>query len=148
MKESQTKLERLAIINGGESFVVALIDGDRAPFVDELLQLGRDGGLQAAARLRTEIKNYIEGRYPNLAGADWTICVQIFVNLEAMAAKLQNDIREFRVILQEFNSTPLFSVTDVGYGKERTVNQLRGRAICSFRRWSFYIIRITHHLSY
>jgi len=132
--DSQKELNVIRNSINSKPFVVALIDGDGAPFVDELLQAGLDGGEKAAIRLQTEIKHYIEGLYSNSAGADWSVMVQIFANLDGMARKLYacgkiTDAQHFLKLIREFNSTqPLFSFVDVGQGKERADNRMRGKS--------------------
>ena len=113
-------------------FVIALIDGDGAPFVDDILRSGLNGGEMAAGRLHAEIKNYVERVFEHSAGADWSIMVQIFANLDGMSRKLyacgkSDGNADFMRLIQEFNSTaPLFSFIDVGQGKERADNRMRG----------------------
>jgi len=131
--DSQKELNVIRNSINSKPFVVALIDGDGAPFVDELLQAGIDGGEKAAIRLQTEIKHYIEGLYSKAAGSDWSVMVQIFANLDGMARKLYacgkiTDAQHFLRLIREFNSTqPLFSFVDVGQGKERADNRMRGK---------------------
>jgi len=148
--DSQKELNIIRNSINSKPFVVALIDGDGAPFVDELLHAGTDGGEKAAVRLQTEIRHYIEGLYSNSAGADWSIMVQIFANLDGMARKLYacgkiTDAQHFLKLIREFNSTqPLFSFVDVGQGKERADNRMRGMP---HHPWSFFVLADLVHLS-
>lgn len=113
-------------------FVVALIDGDGAPFIDDILQAGQNGGGKAAALLEREITHYVAGIDGHSAGANWSIMVHIFANLDGLARKLYacgkiSGQAEFTRMIQEFNSTAsLFNFVDVGQGKERADNRMRG----------------------
>lgn len=117
-----------------KAFVLALIDGDGSPFVDEILQAGVNGGGLAAVRLHTEITKYIGNLFPMSAGVNWPVNVLIFANLDGLAKKLYacgyiSGKDEFTKMIQEFNSTShLFNFVDVGRGKERADDRMRGTA--------------------
>lgn len=131
-REKERELNALRNSIDSKPFVVALIDGDGAPFLDDILQAGIEGGEKAAILLHTEIRRYVESLFERSAGADWTIMVQIFANLDGMARKLYacgkiSGQVDFLKLIQAFNSTaPLFSFVDVGQGKERADNRMRG----------------------
>ncbi|KAI8198975.1 hypothetical protein KHU50_008211 [Colletotrichum sp. SAR 10_65] len=120
----------------GESnpFVFVIIDGDGAVFQDMLLKAGADGGSQAGYLLHNEIMNYVSEAYPQAASQDWSVMVQIVLNLDGLAKKLHacgiisNTAAERT--LSDFGrgfgrAQPLFSFIDVGSGKESADHKIR-----------------------
>ncbi|KAF2793606.1 hypothetical protein K505DRAFT_244028 [Melanomma pulvis-pyrius CBS 109.77] len=107
----------------GNSFVLALIDGDGVIFDDMFLQIAANGGSEAASKLQYAIREHIASIYNN--SGNWSIMVQIYVSLDKLAVKLfqvgllRNQF-ELRTFAQNFSvNQPLFSIIDVGQGKER-----------------------------
>lgn len=136
------------------SFVLALIDGDgvivrpTAPFScrcgcslsntlqfqDALLRAaGNDGGSEAASRLQHAIRDHITSLYGN--SGNWPIMVQIYVSLDKLAQKLASvgliekpsDLRTFAQCFSLNQS--LFSIVDVGHGKERADHKIKGMCL-------------------
>jgi len=111
-------------------FVAVLIDADGAPFTDDILRSLR-GGEMAASCLQREIKTYIEGISENSL-ANCFIWVQIFADVNGLSRKYlwdecNRNTNSATRLVQEFNSTvPLFNFVDVGEGKERVDNRIRG----------------------
>lgn len=110
--------------------MLALIDGDGAIFQDALLQAaGAEGGSEAATRLDRALRAHISSLYEN--SGNWSITVQVYLSLDKLAKTLCSNglLRapsEMRNFVQEFNiNQPLFSIIDVGYGKERADFKLR-----------------------
>jgi hypothetical protein len=83
---------------GSNKFALAIIDGDGAvvglalrvgvtpctdqpQFTDSLLALGRDGGSEAAQNIYTALRNQLRTTYPEGNVADWSIVVQLVLNL-------------------------------------------------------------------
>jgi hypothetical protein len=113
------------------SFVLALIDGDGAIFQDALLQAaGGDGGSEAASRLYHAIRNHVASLYSN--SGNWPIMVHVYLSLDKLAAKLAQvgllrTPSELRSFAQRFCvNQPLFSIIDVGQGKERADHKIKG----------------------
>jgi hypothetical protein len=113
------------------SFVLALIDGDGVIFQDALLQAaGGNGGSEAASHLHHAIQNHVASLYSNSAG--WPIMVQIYLSLDKLALKLQQvgllrHSQDLRSFAQCFSvNQPLFSIIDVGQGKERADHKIKG----------------------
>ncbi|KAF4828203.1 hypothetical protein CGCTS75_v007569 [Colletotrichum tropicale] len=115
-------------------FVFVIIDGDGAVFQDMLLKAGADGGSQAGYLLHNEIMNYVSEAYPQAASQDWSVMVQIVLNLDGLAKKLHacgiisNTAAERT--LSDFGrgfgrAQPLFSFIDVGSGKESADHKIR-----------------------
>lgn len=97
-------------------------------FQDELLSRGADGGSEAAHRLHSELKDYLQDRYPS---HNFSIMVNVVANFEGLSKKLAsvgilkspNDLHTFA---RAFScSQPLFSFLDVGMGKERADHKLK-----------------------
>ncbi|CAO2648523.1 Nn.00g077900.m01.CDS01 [Neocucurbitaria sp. VM-36] len=112
------------------SFVLALIDGDGAIFQDALLQAAvGDGGSEAASRLHHAIRNHLATIYSN--SDNWSIMVQIYLSLDKLAMKLAQvgllrSPQELRAFAQRFSvNQPLFSIIDVGQGKERADHKIK-----------------------
>ncbi|KAI9689708.1 MAG: hypothetical protein M1820_010078 [Bogoriella megaspora] len=97
-------------------------------FDEALLKAGKEGGAEAAYRLLTEIKKYMCERFEG-AGS-WAIMVQIYVNLEGLGRKLAaigiTSPMDLHAFTRAFSlNQPLFSIVDVGSGKERADHKLR-----------------------
>ncbi|KAI4621707.1 hypothetical protein J4E80_004077 [Alternaria sp. BMP 0032] len=112
------------------SFVLALIDGDGAIFQDALLQAaGADGGSEAASLLYHAIRDHVASLY-NSSGS-WPIMVQVYLSLDKLAQKLASvgllrSPQDLRAFAQRFSvNQPLFSIIDVGHGKERADHKIK-----------------------
>ena len=57
-------------------------------FQDFLYALGKEGGDDAAHQLYAELKKQLKSIYPDDSVADWSICVQVYLNLHGLALKL------------------------------------------------------------
>lgn len=63
--------------------------------------------------------------------------VQIYVSLDKLGQKLQQvglltNTQDIRTFAQAFNvNQPLFSIIDVGHGKERADHKIKGKMLCS-----------------
>ncbi|KAF2002989.1 hypothetical protein P154DRAFT_520350 [Amniculicola lignicola CBS 123094] len=119
----QKQVDDTKLALDGSSFVLTLIDGDGVVFQDMLLAAGANGGSEAASKLQQAIKEHIATLYSN--SGSWPIMVNIFVSLDKLAAKLAQvgllkHPTEMRGFAQSFSvNQPLFSIIDVGHGKER-----------------------------
>ncbi|KAF2179034.1 hypothetical protein K469DRAFT_717541 [Zopfia rhizophila CBS 207.26] len=105
------------------SFVLALIDGDGVIFQDMLLQAGQNGGSEAASKLQMAIRDHIAQIYET--SGNWPAMVHIYASLDKLGQKLASvglikHPQELRAFAQSFSvNQPLFSIIDVGQGKER-----------------------------
>ncbi|TDZ37070.1 hypothetical protein C8035_v008222 [Colletotrichum spinosum] len=124
----------LSKANESNPFVFAIIDGDGAVFQDALLKRGADGGAEAGYLLWNEIKTYITEAYPEAASEDWSIVVQVVLNLDGLAKKLHSlgiiANTALERTLADFGrgfgrAQPLFSFIDVGAGKESADHKIR-----------------------
>ncbi|KAF2721236.1 C-x8-C-x5-C-x3-H type zinc finger protein [Polychaeton citri CBS 116435] len=119
------------ITSSANSFITVLIDGDGAVFQDSLLAMAKDGGAEAAHQLMTEIKNQIKSTYPDASPSEWNIFVQVFLNMQGLGSKLLScgvisrlaDLSGFAAAFSL--AQPLFSLVDVGSGKERADHKVR-----------------------
>lgn len=111
-----------------------IIDGDGAIFQDALLKRGADGGAEAGYQLSNEIKKYVTDAYPEAASEDWSIIVQVVLNLDGLAKKLHSagiiPNTAYDRTLADFGrgfgrGQPLFSFVDVGAGKESADHKIR-----------------------
>jgi hypothetical protein len=103
-------------------------------FQDALLQAaGGDGGSEAASRLYHAIRDHIASLYNN--SGNWPIMVQVYLSLDKLAQKLASvgllrSPQELRAFAQRFSvNQPLFSIIDVGHGKERADHKIKGTGI-------------------
>ncbi|KAF2464656.1 uncharacterized protein BDR25DRAFT_271700 [Lindgomyces ingoldianus] len=105
------------------SFVLTLIDGDGVIFQDMLLLAGANGGSEAASKLQNAIREHIVQIYPN--SGTWPIMVHVYLSLDKLSQTLARVgllkyPQEMRAFAQNFSvNQPLFSIIDVGQGKER-----------------------------
>ena len=88
------------------------------------------GGSEAASRLQQSIRDHVAKFYDN--SNNWPIVVHIYVSLDKLSQKLaqvhllQNQY-DFRLFAQAFGvNQPLFSIIDVGQGKERADHRIKG----------------------
>ncbi|KAF2734178.1 hypothetical protein EJ04DRAFT_249625 [Polyplosphaeria fusca] len=119
---TQSQLHDMQLQVESNSFVLALIDGDGAIFKDALLANGANGGSEAASILSQAIRNHLAQIYVN---ASWPIMAHIYLSLDKLAmiltrAGVLKHPQELRQFAQSFSvNQPLFSIIDVGQGKER-----------------------------
>lgn len=87
--------------------------------------MGKDGGADAAHKLHAEIKRDLKATYPDANVDDWSVVVQVVLNMQGLASKLQAcnvlmNPNELFAFGRAFGlAQPLFSFIDVGMGKER-----------------------------
>jgi hypothetical protein len=114
-----------------KSFVLALVDGDGALFIDTLTQAGKEGGARAAQELFTAIKSHITSL--NRDFSEFSIMVNIYANLAGLANKmvacgLIEKPADFRAWVNAFTlNQPFFNFIDVGDLKERADHKIKGK---------------------
>jgi hypothetical protein len=97
-----------------------------------LLLNGVHGGSEAAFNLQHAIQDHIASIYGD---NQWPIMVQIYLSLDKLGQKLYQvgllkSPNEFRTFAQSFNvNQPLFSIIDVGHGKERADYKIKGEML-------------------
>lgn len=107
---------------------MCLLDGDGCIFSENYLKDGEEGGKLAAATLKQEILT------TSAEGAIGTLCVFIYMNQsglrDTLAANHVCSVTQFTDFVLGFNrSTELFSIVDVGKGKEAADAKLRGECL-------------------
>jgi hypothetical protein len=113
------------------SFAFVLIDGDGAVFHEDLIAAGEKGGGDAAHELHKSLKHFFHESpvFPNID----TIFVHVILSVEGLSKALYaaspNNVIDYAT-LTKFGrgfcrAQPLFSFTDVGYGKEQADHKVR-----------------------
>ena len=113
--------------------IVCLIDGDGNIFSQDLLRYGLPGGRQAAALLTKGLNDHLESIDSPDAGRA-QLWLTIYFNktglLETLAQNHVCDAEQFEAFVMGFNqAAPLFSMVDVGCGKEAADSKIKGEAI-------------------
>lgn len=98
-----------------------------------LLAAAAHGGSEAASKLQHALREHISALYPS--SGHWPIMVHMYLSLDKLGQKLAQvgllkHPQEFRAFVQSFNvGQPLFSIIDVGQGKERADYKIKGKII-------------------
>jgi len=123
MKQSISKLERsIGSLKDDNPLITCLIDGDGHIFSQELLSKGRGGGRQAAMLLTKGIMTYMHNDDGATTGRS-QLWLTIYCNKSGLLETLVNyhicTAEQFESFVLGFNqASPLFSIVDVGSGKE------------------------------
>ena len=113
-----------------EPFVVILLDGEGMIFKDEFLQLGEEGGRNAAIELHTGIHAYLTTNFPNVNSPK--SLTKIYMNVKGFGelcvrTGLVSDPSAILDFIRGFNETMSFSeIVDVGCGKNKAVDKIKG----------------------
>jgi len=128
--------------------------GDGAVFSQELLVQGKEGGREAAFRLSKAILSRIDdvpseptvrspalGDDPAHGVSPHRILAMVYVNASGLATTLVSNgvcsYQQFSEFFFGFNqASPLFTMVDVGPGKEAADAKLRGSSPCIFTQIS------------
>ncbi|KXL46403.1 hypothetical protein M433DRAFT_88094 [Acidomyces richmondensis BFW] len=128
---NERALNEHRVASGSNNFALCVLDGDGAVFSDYLYSTVKDGGAEAAHLLHTELKNQLKTIYPDCNVSDWSIVVQVILNLHGLGTKLAScnmivNPAELVSFGRAFGQAhPLFSFIDVGTGKERADHKIR-----------------------
>lgn len=95
---------------------------------EDLLQLGKSGGTEAAKRIKTELSQYLE-QFSD--GTHWEIMVYLYIDIGGLLARsvtidapLSGDnVRDFMVGFTQ--NQPLFTAMDVGHDSV-TLEKMKG----------------------
>ncbi|TFY69774.1 hypothetical protein EVJ58_g230 [Rhodofomes roseus] len=126
-----TRLERnIGSLKEDNPLVLCLIDGDGNIFAQDLLRLGLAGGRQAAALLTKGLMDHLENIDSPDAGRG-QLWLTIYCNkaglLDTLAQNNVCDADNFEAFVMGFNqASPLFSMVDVGSGKEAADAKIKG----------------------
>ncbi|KAH8102638.1 hypothetical protein BXZ70DRAFT_1070881 [Cristinia sonorae] len=124
------KLERnIGSLKDSNPLILCLIDGDGNVFSSDLISLGLVGGHQAASLLTKGLTDHLtdENLSSTTRGQVW---LYVYCNksglLEALMAKGLCTAEDFEAFVTGFNqASPLFSIVDVGSGKERADEKIK-----------------------
>ncbi|PCH33612.1 hypothetical protein WOLCODRAFT_61159 [Wolfiporia cocos MD-104 SS10] len=133
LSKSILKLERsIGSLRDDSPLVLCLIDGDGNIFSPELLVMGQAGGRQAASLITKGLNDYLSSiDSPEVAlSGRGQIWLTIYCNKTGLLEVLtQNNVctaEQFEAFVLGFNqSSPLFSIVDVGNGKEAADTKLK-----------------------
>ncbi|KAK4123129.1 hypothetical protein N657DRAFT_645859 [Parathielavia appendiculata] len=128
---SERELNSLKTVAESSPFAFVVIDGDGAVFREDLIARGEDGGIEAAHELHQQLKIYFHDQ-PQFSNID-TIFVHVVLSLEGLSRALHNsgaiippDYGALTKFARGFaRAQPLFTFTDVGYGKEQADHKVR-----------------------
>ena len=96
---------------------------------EDLLQLGKEGGFEAANRLHKEVSSYLQ---QFSEAKDWEIMVHLYLDVGALLARcVSNDISLSDSCVRGFmlgfaQAQPLFTIMDVGRGQDGSLPKAEG----------------------
>ena len=132
-RQWRQRAEAAEASNSRNQFALVLIDGDGHMFSKKYLDNATDnGGAQAAHALRQEVRQQIhEATNGDVNASDLEVMVIVYLNKSGLSKALVDagvlkSVNELDQFLWSFTqSTSLFQVVDIGYGKERADSKLR-----------------------
>jgi hypothetical protein len=118
---------------------LCLIDGDGNIFSQELLTAGHTGGRQAAMLLTKGLTDYMVETDAESSGRG-QVWLTVYCNKSGLMDTLVNNdictVGDFEAFVLGFNqSSPLFSIVDVGGGKEAADAKIKGRCLRTMLIW-------------
>ncbi|CAL1695900.1 unnamed protein product [Somion occarium] len=132
LKKKVSQLERnIGSLKDDNPLVVCLIDGDGNIFSSELVKLGQNGGHQAALLLNKGLTDHMNSLDSDEGfSSRGQIWLTVYCNKSGLLETLtSNNIctaEEFESFVTGFNqASPLFSLVDVGTGKERADEKIK-----------------------
>ncbi|EAU37295.1 predicted protein [Aspergillus terreus NIH2624] len=120
--ELMDQISRIKSIMDREPFIVVLLDGGGIMFKDEYLQMGAQGGRNAAAKLHAALQEYVTGSFPGINSPK--IITKMYVNLKNLGELcVRGGITTEPSLIEEFargfnGSFPQFDLVDIGVDKE------------------------------
>ncbi|KAK4153584.1 hypothetical protein C8A00DRAFT_33675 [Chaetomidium leptoderma] len=128
---SERELNGLKAAAESSPFAFVVVDGDGAVFREDLIARGEEGGGVAAHELHQQLKAFFHEN-PLFSNID-TIFVHVALSVEGLSRALHASgtlpVTDYAA-LSKFGrgfcrAQPLFSFTDVGYGKEQADHKVR-----------------------
>ncbi|KXX75525.1 hypothetical protein MMYC01_203204 [Madurella mycetomatis] len=128
---AERELNSLKTTAESAPFAFVVIDGDGAVFREDLIARAEEGGGEAAHELHRKLKEYFHEN-PEFANID-TILVHVALSVDGLSRALHDSgtlpVTD-HTALTRFGrgfcrAQPLFSFTDVGYGKEQADHKVR-----------------------
>ena len=129
-RKMKVECQRMTSKSEHDPFALVLIDGDGCIFQDHFLKAAAEGGADAAQHLKQEVAQLLSSK--NI-GPHCNVIVQIYLSLEDLSRKLASvGLLQTHADMKSFvhafcNSQSLFSIIDVGKGKERADHKMRGK---------------------
>ncbi|KAK4225174.1 hypothetical protein QBC38DRAFT_483652 [Podospora fimiseda] len=128
---AERELNGLKAAAESSPFAFVVVDGDGAVFEPDLIAKGEEGGGEAAHMLHNQLKEFFSN-HPLLSSID-TIIVHVVLSVEGLSKALNNSgvlSTTDHATLAKFGrgfcrAQPLFTFTDVGYGKEQADHKVR-----------------------
>ncbi|KAJ5894062.1 hypothetical protein N7495_005753 [Penicillium taxi] len=126
--ELMQQISQIKTIMDREPFVVVLLDGEGIIFKDEFLQLGEEGGRNAAKQLFSSLHSYLLANFPSINTPK--IITKIYINLKNLVELCTRSgiVPEPVVIydfIRGFNETmPLFEIVDIGSSKNKAYDKV------------------------
>jgi hypothetical protein len=120
----------VARLQDREPFIVVLLDGGGIMFKDEYLQMGAQGGRNAAAKLHAALQEYVTGSFPGINSPK--IITKMYVNLKNLGELcVRGGITTEPSLIEEFargfnGSFPQFDLVDIGVDKESAHDKIAG----------------------
>ncbi|KAJ5558970.1 hypothetical protein N7461_002942 [Penicillium sp. DV-2018c] len=112
-----------------EPFVVLLLDGEGIIFKDEFLQLGEQGGRNAAKQLWKSLQSYVTTNLATIT--EPKIMTKIYLNVKGLIETyvrggINLDASTLSDFIRGFNeSTSFFEIVDVGTGKNKAHDKIK-----------------------
>ncbi|KAI6130528.1 hypothetical protein EDD16DRAFT_1092363 [Pisolithus croceorrhizus] len=133
-KEAKALKGRLATLNGQMDslmnqtlLVLCVIDGDACIFNDALLRQGHEGGRQAAQQLTKAVAEFLTRENVHTLG-HLSFWITVYYNRLGLINVLERhklcSPEQFEAFVMGFSQTsPRFSLVDVGYGRDAYIHQ-------------------------
>ncbi|KAH9849783.1 hypothetical protein C2E23DRAFT_736548 [Lenzites betulinus] len=133
LNKTVLRLERsIGALKEDNPLILCLIDGDGNIFSADLIKQGQAGGRQAAMLLTKGLTDHLASIDPTEASAPGRgqVWLTIYCNksglVETLLANAMCTVEEFEAFVLGFNqSSPLFSIVDVGNGKEAADSKIK-----------------------
>ncbi|KAG6336342.1 hypothetical protein ID866_2737, partial [Astraeus odoratus] len=126
--------------------VLCVIDGDACIFTETLLKQGHEGGRQAAQQLTKAVAEYLTSENIHTLG-HLSFWITVYYNRLGLTSVLERHKlctpEQLEAFVMGFSQTsPRFSLVDVGYGKDGTFTKIAGICIMTIDT-----ISLTHMIS-
>ncbi|EMD42028.1 hypothetical protein CERSUDRAFT_79626 [Gelatoporia subvermispora B] len=132
LNKTVLKLERsIGSLRDDNPLILCLIDGDGNIFSPELITLGQAGGRQAAMLLTHGLTDHLASIDSDaLVPGRGQVWLTIYCNKSGLLDTLTHNnfctTEQFETFVLGFNqASPLFSIVDVGYGKEAADSKIK-----------------------
>ncbi|KAJ5803229.1 uncharacterized protein N7503_005679 [Penicillium pulvis] len=127
--ELMQQISQIKNIMDREPFVVVLLDGEGIIFKDEFLQLGEEGGRNAATQFYTAMHTYLLQNLPSVNVPK--IILKLYLNVKGFTetcirSGILADPLTVHEFIRGFNETMSYSeIIDIGSGKNRAYDKIQ-----------------------